>query len=157
MTYSKLGEIMDEEITQNLVMNSPFIAWIHNISLNQQKYMKSKINDFDFDHNMRYIIFIYDNPNCSQEDIVNMFGQSKGNIAKVLRKFEDDGYIKRKVNPENRRKYMLNTTEKGSEIVPKIRQVSKEWEAEVGITEKDLELKKRIMEIAVNGMKLVEE
>ena len=148
---------MDNETTQNLVDNSPFIAWIHNISLNQQKYMKSKISDFDFDHNMRYIIFIYDNPNCSQEDIVNMFGQSKGNIAKVLRKFEDEGYIERKTNPENRRKYMLNTTEKGSEIVPRIRQISKEWEAEVGITDEDLELKKRIMEIAIKGMRLVEE
>lgn len=147
---------MDEEISQNLVKNSPFIAWIHNISLNQQKYMKSKIDDFEFDHNMRYIIFIYDNPNCSQEDIVNMFAQSKGNIAKVLRKFEDDGYIERQINPDNRRKYMLNTTKKGSEIVPKIRKISKEWEAEVGISDDDIELKKRIMEIAINGMKLIE-
>ncbi len=148
---------MDDKTTQNLVNNSPFIAWIHNISLNQQKYMKSKIEDLDFDHNMRYIIFIYDNPNCSQEDIAVMFGQSKGNIAKVLRKFEDEGYIERKTNPENRRKYMLNTTKKGSEIVPRIRQISKDWEAEVGITDEDLELKKRIMEIAIKGMRLVEE
>lgn len=148
---------MEEESSQNLVTNSPFIAWIHNISLNQQKYMKSKIEGLDFDHNMRYIIFIYDNPNCSQEDIVNMFGQSKGNIAKILRKFEDEGYIKRETNPENRRKYMLNTTEKGNEIVPKIRQISKDWEREVGITEDDYQLKQRIMEIALNGMKLIEE
>lgn len=149
--------MMEEESSQNLVTNSPFIAWIHNISLNQQKYMKSKIEGLDFDHNMRYIIFIYDNPNCSQEDIVNMFGQSKGNIAKILRKFEDEGYIKRETNPENRRKYMLNTTEKGNEIVPKIRQISKDWEREVGITEDDYQLKQRIMEIALNGMKLIEE
>ncbi len=149
--------MMEEESSQNLANNSPFIAWIHNISLNQQKYMKSKIESLDFDHNMRYIIFIYDNPNCSQEDIVNMFGQSKGNIAKILRKFEDEGYIKRETDPENRRKYMLNTTEKGNEIVPKIRQISKDWEKEVGITEDDFKLKQRIMEIALNGMKLVED
>lgn len=149
--------MMDDESSQNLFKNSPFIAWIHNISLNQQKYMKSKIEGLDFDHNMRYIIFIYDNPNCSQEDLVNMFGQSKGNIAKILRKFEDEGYIKRIVNPENRRKYMLNTTEKGKEIVPKIRQISKDWEVEVGITDDDIELKERIMEIALNGMKLIED
>ena len=148
---------MDEENSQNLAKNSPFVAWIHNISLNQQKYMKSKLDGLDFGHNMRYIIFIYDNPDCSQEDLVNMFGQSKGNIAKILRKFEDEGYIKREVNPENRRKYMLNTTQKGNEIVPKIRQISKDWEKEVGITEDDYELKQRIMEIAFNGMKLIEE
>ena len=147
--------MMDDEISQNLYDNSPFIAWIHNISLNQQKYLKSRIEEFDFDHKMRYIIYIYDNPGCSQDDIVNMFCQSKGNIAKVLRKFEDTGYVERKTDPDNRRKYMLYTTEKGSQIVPRIRQISKDWEREVGITEEDRELKQRIMEIALNGMKLV--
>ena len=73
-----------------------------------------------------------------------------------MKKFEDQGYIKREVNPENRRKYMLNTTDKGDELVPKIRQISKEWEKEVGITDEDLELKERIMEIAIKGMKLTQ-
>ena len=107
-------------------------------------------------HDVRYIMFIYDNPNCSQEDLVNMFGQSKGNIAKVLKKLENDELIKRETNPENRRKYMLNTTEKGSEIVPKIRQISLDWEKEVGISESDEELRKRLKEIAIKGMKLIE-
>lgn len=147
---------MNDESFQGIIDKSPFIAWIHNISLNQQKYMKSKMSGFDFAHDVRYIIFIYDNPNCSQEDLVNMFGQSKGNIAKILKKFEDQGYIKRQTNPENRRKYMLNTTEKGDELVPKIRRISKEWENEVGITDEDIELKQRIMEIAIKGMKLTQ-
>jgi hypothetical protein len=52
---------------------------------------------------------------------------------------------------------MLNTTDKGRELVPKFRKISKEWEIEVGITDEDIELKKRIKEIALNGMKLIEE
>lgn len=155
--YNKIGDKMNGENYQHLENNSPFIAWIHNISLNQQKYMKSKIEELDFDHNVRYILFIYDNPNCSQEDLANMFGQSKGNIAKILKKYEDEGYIKRETNPENRRKYMLNTTQKGNEIVPKIRKISKEWDEKVGLNEDDYEFKKRIMEIAINGMKLIDE
>ncbi|MBO5840951.1 MAG: hypothetical protein J6Q86_05970, partial [Methanobrevibacter sp.] len=71
--------------------------------------------------------------------------------------FEDEGYIKREVNPENRRKYMLKTTSKGDELVPKVRQISKDWEKEVGITEEDKIVIERIQEIAINGMKLVEE
>jgi len=148
---------MDEEYHQAIRDNSPFIAWIHNISLNQQKYMKTKFSKLDLGHDVRYIMYIYDNPNCSQEDLVNMFGQSKGNIAKILRKLEDKGFIERQTNPENRRKYMLNTTDKGRELVPKFRKISKEWEIEVGITDEDIELKKRIKEIALNGMKLIEE
>ncbi len=148
---------MDDESFQAIKDSSPFIAWIHNISLNQQKYMKSKFNELDLGHDVRYIMFIYDNPGCSQDDLVNMFGQSKGNIAKTLRKLEDQGFIQREVNPENRRKYMLNTTEKGRNLVPEYRKISKQWEMEVGITEEDIELKKRIKEIAIKGMNLIED
>lgn len=148
---------MDGESFQGIENKSPFIAWIHNISLNQQKYMKMKFSDIDLGHDVRYVIFIYDNPNCSQDDLVNMFGQSKGNIAKTLKKLEDEGFIKRETNPENRRKYMLNVTEKGSELVPEYRKISRQWENEVGISKEDEELRKRIREIAINGMKLIEE
>lgn len=144
---------MDEEIFED----APFIAWIHNISKNQLKYLNSKLTDLNMGHEIRYILFIHDRPNSSQEDLVNFSGQSKGNIAKVLKRLEDEGYIKREVNPQNRRKYMLNTTSKADELVPKIRQISKDWEVEVGITEADDELKQRIKEISINSMKLIGE
>ena len=146
---------MDNESFQAINKDSPLIAWIHNISLNQQKYMKSKIKDYDFGHDVRFLMFIYDNPDCSQEDLVNMFAQSKGNIAKILKKFEDEGFIERNVNPQNRRKYMLNTTDKTNELVPKFRKISKEWELEVGITDEDWEFKKRLEEIAIRGMEII--
>lgn len=146
---------MTDEIIQGIKDNSPFIAYIHNISLNQQKYMKEKFSELDLYHDVRYIMFIYDNPNCSQDDLVNMFCQSKGNIAKVLKKFEDDGLIERKTNPENRRKYMLNTTDKGSQLVPKYREISRQWEKEVGITDDDYEIKKRLKEIAIKCSNLI--
>lgn len=142
---------------QGLWDNSPFVAWIHNISKNQMKYLNSHIKDLNLGHEMRYIMAIYDNPGISQDDLVNMFGQSKASIAKSLKKLEGQGYIEREVNPENRRKYMLNTTSKAEELVPKIRQISKDWERKVGITEEDYELKERIKEIAINGMKLTED
>ena len=148
---------MSEKSFQGIKKKSPFIAWIHNISLNQQKYMNSKIKDLDIGHDIRYVMFIYDNPDCSQEDIVNMFAQSKGNIAKVLRKLEDKGYIKREIIMENRRKYKLSTTEKGNQLIPKYREISREWEEKVGISDHDIIFKRKLMEIAVNGMKLIEE
>lgn len=146
-----------EDYVQGIWDSSPFIAWIHNISKNQMKYLNSKINDLNLGHEMRFIMGIYDNPGMSQDDLVAMFGQSKANVAKALKKLEDQGYIQREVNPENRRKYMLKTTSKGNELVPKLRKISRDWEAEVGITDEDYELKERIKEIAINGMKLTED
>lgn len=148
---------MDEENFQGIWDNSPFVAWIHNISKNQMKYLNSHIEELDLGHEMRYIMAIYDNQGLSQDDLVKMFAQSKASIAKSVKKLEDEEYITREVNPKNRRKYMLKTTSKANELVPKIRKISKDWEKEVGITDEDYELKKRIREIAINGMKLTEE
>ncbi|MBE6507823.1 MAG: winged helix-turn-helix transcriptional regulator [Methanobrevibacter sp.] len=148
---------MEDESFQGIFDNSPFIAWIHNISKNQMKYLNSKIKDMNLGHEMRYIMAVYDNQGISQDDLVAIFGQSKASIAKSVKKLEDQGYIERKINQDNRRKYMLNTTSKANELVPKIRQISKDWEKEVGITDEDIELRRRIKEIAVSGMKLVED
>jgi DNA-binding MarR family transcriptional regulator len=137
--------------------NAPFIAFIHNMSKNQLKYLNSRLNDLNLGHDIRYIMIVYENPGISQDDLVNISGQSKGNIAKIVRKLEDGGYIKREVNPENRRKYMLKTTSKANELVPKIRQISKDWERDVGLTPADDDLKQRIKEISINSMKLIGE
>ena len=63
--------------------------------------------------------------------------------------------IRREINPENRRKYMLKTTSKANEIVPKVRQISKDWEMKVGLTEADENLKRRIKEISINSMNII--
>ena len=146
---------MNGKSHEGIYESSPFIAWIHNLSKNQMKYLNSRIDELNLGHEMRFIMMIYDNPNISQDDLVSISGNSKASIAKTLKKLEDEDYIKREINPENRRKYMLKTTEKGDEIVPKIRQISRDWEVEVGITDQDNELKERIKEIAINAMELV--
>ena len=146
---------MNGKSHEGIYESSPFIAWIHNMSKNQMKYLNSRIDELNLGHEMRFIMMIYDNPNISQDDLVSISGNSKASIAKTLKKLEDEDYIKREINPENRRKYMLKTTEKGDEIVPKIRQISRDWEVEVGITDQDNELKERIKEIAINAMELV--
>ena len=120
------------------------------------KYLKIRYEEFDLDHDVIYVMMIYDNPHMSQDELVKVSGQSKGNIAKILKKLEDKGLIKREINPENRRKYMLKTTKKGDELVPKIRQISADWEREVGITEEDNELKERLKLIAIKSKKIMD-
>lgn len=135
--------------------NYPLAGLIHNISKSQMKYLKLKCSEFDLDHDIVYVMLIYDNPNISQDKLVNLTSQSKGNIAKIVKKLEDDGFIERKVNPENRRKYMLKTTPKGDRLVPTIRQISLDWEREVGICDDDYELKERLKQIALKSSELI--
>ena len=41
-------------------------------------------------------------------------------------------------------------------MVPKIRQISSEWEKEVGIEDDDYKLKERLKQIALKSSKLIE-
>ena len=141
---------MDEKIFRDV----PFIALIHNISKNQIKYLKSRIEEYGLGREIRYVMMVYDNPGCSQDDLVNIYGESKANVAKALRKLEDEGFIKREINSDNRRKYRLRATSKAEELVPKVRQISKDWERKVGIDELDFEFKEKLRQIAINGMRL---
>ena len=47
---------------------------------------------------------------ATQHDLVELFKVSGAYIAKLLRKFEDNGYIARKEDPENRRKKLVKLT-----------------------------------------------
>ena len=94
---------MNGKSHEGIYDSSPFIAWIHNMSKNQMKYLNSRIDELNLGHEMRFIMMIYDNPNISQDDLVSISGNSKASIAKTLKKLEDEDYIKREINPENRR------------------------------------------------------
>ena len=135
--------------------NYPLAGLIHNISKSQMKYLKLKCEEFDLNHDVVYVMLIYDNPDISQDELVERTGQSKGNMAKILKKLEDEGFIEREINPENRRKYMLKTTPKGDRLVPKIRQISLDWEKEVGIDDNDYKLKEILREIALKSSELI--
>ena len=69
----------------------PFIALIHHISRNKLRYAQKNPNHIDMVHEGQYLMELYKRKNLSQDDLATIFGQSKGTIAKALRKLEDHG------------------------------------------------------------------
>ena len=135
----------------------PFIALIHHISKNKLKYSMKNLNHMDMVHEGRYLIEIYNRKNLSQDDLANIFGQSKGTIAKSLRKLEDKEYVERKIDETNRRKYILKTTRKGDELAVLLKKELKDWEELVGIDKLDEKTKDQLRKIARRSEEIVEE
>ena len=133
----------------------PFIALIHHISKNKLKYSMQNPNQMDMVHEGRYLMEIHKRKNLSQDDLANIFGQSKGTIAKALRKLEDKEYVERKVDENNRRKYILKTTEKGEELAILLKNDLEEWEMLVGIDSLDDETKNQLRKIARKSEELL--
>ena len=126
----------------------PFIAVIHHISRNKLRYAQKNPNHIDMVHEGRYLMEIYKRKNLSQDDLATIFGQSKGTIAKALRKLEDKEYVERIIDENNRRKYILKTTEKGEKLAILLENDLKEWEEQVGIDKLDNKIKDQLREIA---------
>lgn len=135
----------------------PFFALVHHIYKNRLDYVMRNPNDIDLIQESKYLMQIYKNRNLSQDDLASLFGQSKGTIAKHLRTLEDEGYIIRQVDNSNRRKYILNTTEKGDELaILKINEL-KEWNDKVGVSDLDEEALQKIRQIARKSQQILKE
>lgn len=146
-----------ENNTTDKFDSMPFIALIHHISKNKLKYSMKNPTHIDMVHEGRYLMEIQKRRNLSQDDLANIFGQSKGTIAKALRKLEDKEYVKRKIDENNRRKYILNTTKKGEELAIQLKKDLEDWEKTVGIDKLDDETKNQLRQIARKSEEILEE
>ena len=88
----------------------------------------------------------------TQQDLVDVFKVSGAYIAKLLRKFEDNGYIKREEDPKNRRKKRVKLTEKGIEKTEELITVIDDWEMEVtsDLTDEEIITLKNILFKIIN-------
>ena len=135
----------------------PFISLIHHISKNKLKYTMENPNRIDMVHEGRYLMEIHKKRDLSQDDLANIFGQSKGTIAKALKKLEDKEYVERKIDENNRRKYILNTTTKGEELAILLENDLENWEKSVGIDRLDEKTKNQLRQIARKSEEILKE
>lgn len=91
--------------------------------------------------------------NTTQKDLTKLFKVSKGYIARLLRKFEDEGLITREEHPDNHRIKVVKLTAKGYEITDKLVNLVDQWEFKVtkSLSEEETKtLKKLLYKLVVN-------
>lgn len=83
----------------------------------------------------------------TQHDLVQLFGVSGAYIAKLLKKFEDENYIVRRENQENRRKKIVEITENGIEKTDQLIKVIDGWETDVtcNLTDDEIVILKKLL------------
>ena len=83
----------------------------------------------------------------TQNDLVEVFNVSDAYIAKLLRKFEDNEYITRMEDPQNRRKKIVKLTQKGMKKTDELIEVIDEWERKVtsDLTDEEITTLKNIL------------
>ncbi|MDI6719875.1 MAG: MarR family transcriptional regulator [Methanomicrobiales archaeon] len=77
------------------------------------------------------LLYLSRREGVSQEAIARFFHLDKATIARGVRRLEEDAFVCRRVDPDNRRAYGLYLTGKGKEIIAEILEIEAGWEEEL--------------------------
>jgi DNA-binding MarR family transcriptional regulator len=117
----KLLKINNSEISLGLL-----VSMIHRTRM---MFLNDKMGNIDITAGQFPFIAVLSNEEgISQEELAAHFHIDKGTVARALRKLEDKEYLFRKVDSQNRRRYLIYLTEKGRKAVPTVINIEKEWE-----------------------------
>jgi DNA-binding MarR family transcriptional regulator len=147
--------------TKKLLENKPddiplgvFISIIHRTRI---VHLNNEMKDLELTAGqVPFLIHLSHKEGITQDDLAVHLHIDKGTVARALKKLEDNGFIYREINPQNRRRYLLFLTEKGRQIVPQIYDIDKEWEHSVCSNLSDTEYSRLFNALQTLAMKSLE-
>ena len=122
--------------------------YVEEMITNYGKYIDETFDDEDISKaELPFLIRIRYSEKTTQKELVELFKVSEGYTAKLLRKFEDLGYITRYEDPTNRRKKIVELTEMGCKKTEGLIKLIDDWEINVTskMTDSEVKLLKRLL------------
>ena len=139
-----LPEQFYKENSQNIFI----YHYVEEMIASFSSHMKKNLNEKDISEaEFPFLIRIRYNKKTTQKELVELFKVSEGYTAKLLRKFEDKGYIKRHEDPTNRRIKIVKLTKKGIEKTDELIKIIEQWETKVttDMTQEEVKLLKKLL------------
>ena len=87
-----------------------------------------------------FLIRLRFSDNTTQKELTKLFKVRKGYTAKLLRRFEDNGWVKREEDPKNRRKKIVNLTPECVKKTDELIGLLDTWENKVSSGLSDVEI-----------------
>lgn len=113
------------------------------ISRSHFLYLKKHLEEYNLKGYQVTMLFeIYKGKNLSQNDVGSNYNIDKGVISRTLKKLEEDGFISREIDKDNKRRNIVSLTQKGEEVVEEIIRIFEEWEDEIY---QDIDIEKEIL------------
>ncbi len=136
-----------------------FGRYISHVGMKARVYLQKELEPYGIGSGQyHFLLVLFQMDGCSQEELTQKVLVDKATTTRALSKLESLGYIKRGRDPVDGRRYIVNLTQKGWELKPKIKEVLERWTSTIleGFTshekEQLLDLLER-MEINSEGLK----
>ena len=137
-----------------------FSRYFSSIEKYARKFRNEKFEKYGFKGNQYYfVMMVVRHPGISQDNLVQRTMMDKGNAARQLAQLEENGYIRREADPDDRRLTNIYPTEKGEEANKEIRKVLHQWNEIVsaGLTSEENELLHAVMEKLLKNARSLED
>ena len=134
----------EKENTQNIFI----YHYVEELVSNFRKYMDENFNDDTISRaEFPALVRLRFTDSATQKEIVDLLDVSDGYTAKLLRKFEVNGYITREEDPANRRRKIVKLTAEGIEKTDELIGIIEDWEKVVSakISPEEAETLKNIL------------
>ncbi len=89
-----------------------------------KKFEKYSIGSGQF----MFLANLYRNNGLNQEELAEILNIDKGTTARAIKKLEEEGFIKREKDENDKRAYKLYVTQKAENIKEEIFEILREWE-----------------------------
>lgn len=133
-----LPEQFQKENSENIFI----YHYVEEMIANYGKYIKEVFDESEITRTeLPFLIRIRFSEKTTQKELVELFKVSEGYTAKLLRKFEDLGYISRREDPTNRRKKIVELTDEGIRKTDELIKLIVNWERKVTSEMSDEEVK----------------
>ena len=74
-----------------------------------------------------YILAICSHPGVSQDQLAKVLYLNKSSVTRAIATLERDGFVERVPHAEDKRVLLLHPTKKALEVLPRVREVAREW------------------------------
>ena len=124
-----------------------YMKSLNNISRAQQVYRKRQAGDALPVYMHPYILSICRNPGLTQDELGADLCVGKSMVSRRVEWLEENGYVVRSQDPEDKRRQRIEPTEMSLLVLPELRRISREWMTLIseGIGEEELEVFERVL------------
>ena len=109
-------------------MMPKFMRMVNILSRCQTMYRTDRLREENmFPWHYNYVMPICFHPGMSQEQLARHVCVDKYNVTRHLAKLEEMGYVERRPSETDKRATLVYPTQKLEEMLPKVRQINKDW------------------------------
>lgn len=114
---------------------------ITRITRRRKRFMTARLADRGLGGALyHYLMAIKRNPGASQDFLASYFCADKGNVARSVKKLEEEGYLRREPDQTDRRQNCIYLTEEGEEALTEVYAHLRDWNKllTAGFTDEEL-------------------